>query len=803
MSVVGLTFGNGREGDAADRRERGERRDQRQHARRRARALVPARSRSPARAVSTSTEASCQVIATSSPPQQRRALLRASARPPLAEHARGLGGELPAAAEHLGGRRVGDRPRPGPAARRARRSAPRTPCRASRRSPRRRRRRARAGARPARPCGRDPCRGSARRGRPRRRLAAVEHDLQREPLALAAGEVARMARRRARRARRLRAGRGELVADVLVRRGSRRGSAAAARRRPARSTRPRVGSIRPSAGAAASTCRPRCGPSARPSRPGAARGRRRAAPPARRDLVPEPGRAQRERVRRRRRPPRLAAAGTAPPRATRAMPRSSASRAALTDTGSGRSPARPKSVAAGVASAGSCASVQSRKLAGRAVEDDAPRSIATTRSAAGRQRSSRCSAISTAVPHSSLSRRSSQISSSPATGSSCEVGSSSSSSRGRAGERCGERDTLELAARERVEAAVEQALDPQRQRHLLDRARDGARRGAAVLERERELGADRVHDELRLRLLQDASRRPAAMSPGSCSRTSSPPTASSPQASPPWKCGTRPLAARSSVDLPDAERPASTVNEPGANSSVTSSQRGLRALGIAVAEAARARGPAQPRCHPRRAPRPANGSAPALTSASDERELGGAARHRRARVRLELADRRARASRSRAAPRQPRRGTRTSWRDHGRAHAAPGACRCRSRGARALRPRRRRGRARTASAARATAVRGAGRGAAARGLAHARGVAQREPGRGGWRATRSVPSDTRSGATARSSSSGSTIALNSPKAAISTSTRRAGDQTEQHRLERHIELVPEQLPSRRSTVSPF
>ena len=61
----------------------------------------------------------------------------------------------------------------------------------------------------------------------------------------------------------------------------------------------------------------------------------------------------------------------------------------------------------------------------------APASIATTRSAAARQRSRRCSARRTATPHSSLRRRSSQISSSPATGSSWEVGSSSRTSGGR------------------------------------------------------------------------------------------------------------------------------------------------------------------------------------------------------------------------------------------------------------------------------------------------------------------------------------------------------------------------------------
>ena len=79
------------------------------------------------------------------------------------------------------------------------------------------------------------------------------------------------------------------------------------------------------------------------------------------------------------------------------------------------------------------------------------------------------------------------------------------------------------------------------------------------------------------------TRRPAR--PGPCSRTSRPPTLSSPLASPPWKCGTRPQSARSSVDLPEPDTPASTVNVPGSSSSVMSRSDGRAASGIAVAEA--------------------------------------------------------------------------------------------------------------------------------------------------------------------------------------------------------------------------
>ncbi len=53
-----------------------------------------------------------------------------------------------------------------------------------------------------------------------------------------------------------------------------------------------------------------------------------------------------------------------------------------------------------------------------------------------------------------------------------------------------------------------------------------------------------------------------------------PATLNSPDASPPWKWGTIPQAARSSVDLPLPDSPASTVNDPGASSRVTPSSAG-------------------------------------------------------------------------------------------------------------------------------------------------------------------------------------------------------------------------------------
>ena len=62
----------------------------------------------------------------------------------------------------------------------------------------------------------------------------------------------------------------------------------------------------------------------------------------------------------------------------------------------------------------------------------------------------------------------------------------------------------------------------------------------------------------------------AASSPGPCSRVSSPAQRSRPANTPPWKCGTSPQAARSSVDLPEPDPPETTTNSPGSTVSETS-----------------------------------------------------------------------------------------------------------------------------------------------------------------------------------------------------------------------------------------
>ena len=145
------------------------------------------------------------------------------------------------------------------------------------------------------------------------------------------------------------------------------------------------------------------------------------------------------------------------------------------------------------------------EVPGAPSKEIAPESIASTRSAAAKQRSRRCSAISTVTPHSSFRRRRSQISSSPATGSNWEVGSSSSTKRGPGDQSGGERDSLQLPSRERVDGSVEQVGDREGQGDLLDRS--GARRGgrSAHLQRQADLGRDRGRDDLGLGVLGDVA----------------------------------------------------------------------------------------------------------------------------------------------------------------------------------------------------------------------------------------------------------------------------------------------------------
>ena len=475
--------------------------------------------------------ASCQLIASppiAGAPQRGRALLGGDHARQV-EHPRDLGREVPAAGEHLGAGAVGDHDA----------VAEQDDALGERggeldvvggdddRG---------AGAAPARsissdelaPCGRGPCPGSARRGRrgpgsSSPRHPARQRDRQRQPLALAAGEVARVgvdgpleadglerARALPRPAARRRPARGP---------GSRPGSGSAARMPPGPRSVPRTGSTSPASAAqqralagavpahqrhplaaadlevdpAQHVPRPLARVELDPQVRASARAR---VAPVRRDVFRAARHcaADRRRTRRRHRPARPSA---------RLRERR---RAAFTDpTGSGSSPASEKSRAAGSRARGRGRAPRRGSRAGAPSKAIAPASIATTRSAAARQRSRRCSPSRTATPHSSLRRRSSQISSSPATGSSCEVGSSSRTSGGRV-TRAAASATRCSSPPERVSTVRSSRCGIASASATSSTARARARRRvAAQLQRQRDLGADGGRDDLGLGVLGDVA----------------------------------------------------------------------------------------------------------------------------------------------------------------------------------------------------------------------------------------------------------------------------------------------------------
>ena len=122
------------------------------------------------------------------------------------------------------------------------------------------------------------------------------------------------------------------------------------------------------------------------------------------------------------------------------------------------------------------------------------------------------------------------------------------------GEHRADRDPLLLAAGELGQRAVAQVGQPEQVERLLDALAHDAGGDRELLHAVRELLLDRVGDEARERVLPDdaddvgelARRvRRACRGRRPCTRR---------RASPPVKCGTSPLIAPSSVDLPDAGR---------------------------------------------------------------------------------------------------------------------------------------------------------------------------------------------------------------------------------------------------------
>ncbi len=73
-------------------------------------------------------------------------------------------------------------------------------------------------------------------------------------------------------------------------------------------------------------------------------------------------------------------------------------------------------------------------------------------------------------------------------------------------QRRAERDPLLLAAGQLVRGAVEQHVDAKRERDLLDPTRDRRRPLAPAFQRQRQLGANGAHHELRLGVLEQHAR---------------------------------------------------------------------------------------------------------------------------------------------------------------------------------------------------------------------------------------------------------------------------------------------------------
>ena len=158
------------------------------------------------------------------------------------------------------------------------------------------------------------------------------------------------------------------------------------------------------------------------------------------------------------------------------------------------------------ASAGTRSPAHARNDWGSPSQPTRPCSSAITRSAAVRQRSRRCSASRIVVSHSWFSRRNSPINSSPATGSSCDVGSSSSTIRGLPASaapratRCfspPDRSCVERSSSESMPSASATSSTPRA---------TAAAAVAPALQGERQLRAHRAHHELGLGVLEQHAR---------------------------------------------------------------------------------------------------------------------------------------------------------------------------------------------------------------------------------------------------------------------------------------------------------
>ena len=122
------------------------------------------------------------------------------------------------------------------------------------------------------------------------------------------------------------------------------------------------------------------------------------------------------------------------------------------------------------------------------------------------------------------------------------------------GEHRADGDALLLAGGQRGERPVAQPGEAEQVERVLDPAAHRVGGDAEVLHRVGELVLDGVGDEAGERVLADVPDDVGELA-RRCSRVSRPSTVTRPVSSPPVKCGTRPLTARSSVDLPGAGAP--------------------------------------------------------------------------------------------------------------------------------------------------------------------------------------------------------------------------------------------------------
>ena len=204
-----------------------------------------------------------------------------------------------------------------------------------------------------------------------------------------------------------------------------------------------------------------------------------------------------------------------------------------------------------------------------------PRTV-SARPATARTRSCRCSASTTAVPSSAASRRSTSPSAAAAASSSCEVGSSISSTGGRAASTAA-RATRWRSPPESV-AIARPARWPAPARASASRTRSGiAAAGTPALSRPKATSRATAPSTAWPSGSWKTIPARRAIRAGGVARVSCPATVTRPEKRPPWKWGTRPHSARSSVNFPSPEGPSSSSTSPAASSRSTPSRAGASA----------------------------------------------------------------------------------------------------------------------------------------------------------------------------------------------------------------------------------